>query len=728
MDNHDFAAIIGPVARRLLGEPNKRLSKRNELRFGTHGSMAVNLVAGTWFDHENNVGGGTLDLIEYKERCDRAAAFSWLKRENFNGFDSRADGDKRRASTNSNKRRTLVAMYDYKDEQRLPIYQVVRFEPKEFRQRRPGGKLGWIWDLDGVRRVLYRLPELLEAVSKGEVILVVEGEKDVAALVELGLAATCNSGGANNWQKDAQYNEPLRGADVVLIPDADEAGWKHVNLIGSILTGIAARIRVLMLPDAKDAAEWIGKGGTREKLDELIGAAPDWVAPPADDPAAAAAKAKEDELLDAMAKTRPGVEYARKRKQAAKALRVPQADVDAEVEHRRVEGEMQKVAPLYGHWNTDPWPEVVDGDALLRDIIFRIRRHVVISYDNALAIALWLMFSWVHDAVAVHSPILNVTSAEPDSGKSTTMGVIAFLMPRCIATIDISKAALYRGIKLWNPTFCIDEFDDVLAGATTDENKAELRSIINGGHTRGTIVLRCIGENKIPEPFPTFCAKAIGMIGRKMPSQTLGRCIIIEMRRRKGSEPIERFKHVDDADLAQLRSRLLRWSIDNEDALTGVDPTMPSAFQNRRADNWRVQLAIADLCGGDWGDKARAAAAKLEGSLDKLPIGAQLLADIRKVLNADGLTDRAHSILSAVLVEKLCEDQDSPWVEYSRGQKITQTKLARLLRGYGITSGSIRIGAVTGKGYRRWQFEEAWEIYLPSEPSNAEEEENSCAP
>jgi len=720
----DFAALIEPVARRLWGEPNARLCKKGkELRWGNHGSRSVDLEKGVWFDHETNEGGDVRDLIKRETGFVLDDAIEWLKEEGFINGKTDAEGLGR-----------LVAAYDYFDEAGKLLFRVARFEPKSFRQCRPDGHGGFVWNLDGVCRVLYRLPELIEGIAAGHSVLIAEGEKDVDALCKLGLVATCNPGGASKGNKSKwlpQYNEIFRGADVILIPDADESGWRHVNAIGASLTGIAARIRVLMLPDAKDAAEWIGKGGTREKLDELIEAAPDWVAPAvndsADDLAAAAAKAREDGLLDALARTRSGVEYARKRKQIAKELGVPRADVDAEVEHRRAERETQEVAPLYGHWNTDPWPEVVEGDALLRDLIFRIRRHVVISYDNALAIALWLMFSWVHDTVAVHSPILNVTSAEPDSGKSTAMGVIAFLMPRCIATIDISKAALYRGMKLWNPTFCIDEFDDVLAGASTDENKAELRSIINGGHTRGTVVLRCIGENRIPEPFPTFCAKAIGMIGRRMPPQTLGRCVIIEMRRKKSSELIERFQHKDDAELAQLRSRLLRWATDNEDALAGADPSMPSAFQNRRADNWRLQFAIADLCGGDWGSKARVAAAKIEGSLDKLSVGVQLLADARKVFDADGLTDRTHGILSGVLIEKLCEDQDGPWVEYSRGQKITQAKLARLLRGYGITSRSIRIGVVTGKGYHRWQFEEAWEIYLPPKPSNAEEAENSCA-
>ena len=83
---------------------------------------------------------------------------------------------------------------------------------------------------------------------------------------------------------------------------------------------------------------------------------------------------------------------------------------------------MLQVAPLYGHWIVEPWPEPVDGDSLLRDIIKRIQRHVVISYDDALVIApsgsCWLGST---TRSATHSPILNINSAEPKSGKSTTM-------------------------------------------------------------------------------------------------------------------------------------------------------------------------------------------------------------------------------------------------------------------------------------------------------------------
>ena len=87
------------------------------------------------------------------------------------------------------------------------------------------------------------------------------------------------------------------------------------------------------------------------------------------------------------------MEFARQRKRAAKQLGVAAADIDAELEARRDD---KILAPLYGHWIVEPWPEPVEGDSLLRDIVRRLRRHVVCAHDDALAIALWVMFSWVH--------------------------------------------------------------------------------------------------------------------------------------------------------------------------------------------------------------------------------------------------------------------------------------------------------------------------------------------
>jgi putative DNA primase/helicase len=353
----------------------------------------------------------------------------------------------------------------------------------------------------------------------------------------------------------------------------------------------------------------------------------------------------------------------------------------------------------------EPWPEPVEGDALLRDIIARVRRHVVCSHDDALIIALWIMFAWVHEDVATHSPILNVNSAEPESGKSTTLGLIALLLPRCIASVEITEAALYRAIKLWEPSFAIDEFDSVLANA---DDKTGLRSAINSGHTRGQGVVRCVGEEKTPELFPTFCPKAIGMCGRKMPAATLSRCIFVELKRKKGDEEVERFEHKDDPGLADLRSRLFRWSMDSAEPLRAATPAMPEGLKNRRADNWLVALAIADLAGGDWGDLTRAAVVSSEKITDSRTANVRLLSAIQTVFA--GVEDDA--ISSADLIEKLTGDPDSEWFEWSRGKPISQKQLANMLKPFGVIPDLIRVGGRPVRGYHRWQFEDAWGRYL----------------
>jgi Protein of unknown function (DUF3631)/CHC2 zinc finger len=575
-------------------------------------------------------------------------------------------------------KKVVVNTFEYQDENGAIAFAVDRIQfqkpdgsyackdgkpDKVFRQRRPDpDRPGqWIHNKEGAAVVPYRLPEVLEAIAAGLPVLVVEGEAKADLLASWNIAATCCAGGANKWKPE--HSEFLRGADVVLLPDNDGVGWEHANVVGSSLSGIAKRIRVVALAHAKpkdDVVDWAAAGGTREQFDAAIESAPDWKpldAEEIDQRAAdekADAKAREDELLAKLEKAEPGLAYRRQRDEVAKELRVGKTDIEAELKRRR------ETAPLFGHWIVEPWPEPADGDALLRDIIRRIRRHVVVcSPDDALVVALWVVFSWVHEEVATHSPILLVTSAEPESGKTTLLSIVSYLAPRAIASVEISGAALYRSIQLWKPSFIVDEFDAVLAG--TDDDKQTLRSIINSGHVRGQGVIRCEGDDKRPERFETFAPKALGMIGKKLPPATLGRCITVELQRRLKDEKIERFAHQDDAELGDLRRRLRRWSMDNADALSG-DISTP--FDNRRADNWRLLLGIADLCSGveEWGDKARAAAVKLESSTDTTSPQVQCVIHIKRIFDED----KCEAILSATLVVRLKEDLEAPWAEWNR--------------------------------------------------------------
>jgi hypothetical protein len=282
---------------------------------------------------------------------------------------------------------------------------------KTFRQKRPDpyhpGK--WIWNTSGCPTLIYRLAEVTEAVAANYSVLVVEGEAKADLLWSWNVASTTNAGGAKKWT--SVHSEFLKDADVILVPDHDEAGWQHINQVGTSLVGIAARIRVLMLPDLKpkdDVIDWAKRGGTREQLDALIEQAQDWKPPTEEEISEqkAEARKKEDELIEALAKIDPGdrIEYAKERKKAAEQLEVRPSDIDQAVRARRDQG------PLFGHWIVEPWPEPCDGDSLLRDLIRHYRRHVICSHEASLTIALWTIFSWIHDEIAVHSPILLVTS------------------------------------------------------------------------------------------------------------------------------------------------------------------------------------------------------------------------------------------------------------------------------------------------------------------------------
>lgn len=178
--------------------------------------------------------------------------------------------DGRQAGGTRRERRQIVAAYDYRNEQGTLLFQAVRYDPKGFTQRRPDGNGGWIYNLDGVPRVLYRLPELLAA-DPAATVYVVEGEKDADALAALGLVATTNAAGAGKWR--AEYADALRGRGVVVLPDNDEAGRKHGAEVARSLAGIVASVRVLALPDLPrkgDVSDWLAAGGTCPKLEVLV--------------------------------------------------------------------------------------------------------------------------------------------------------------------------------------------------------------------------------------------------------------------------------------------------------------------------------------------------------------------------------------------------------------------------------------------------------------------------
>ena len=229
---------------------------------GTGDSFTVNPESGRWFCHSQCQEGGDLFCLEMKLSNRR---FPEAK-EKVERIVGRSIVSKPAHSTS---RRQIVATYDYTNEAGDLLYQRLRFEPKEFRYRRPDGRAGWEWNLRGVRRVPYRLPEILNR----PVVYTTEGEKDADTLWRLGIAAT-TAGAAGKW--DAAHAKHLEGKQVVILFDNDCSGRKDALDKARSLLGIAETIKVVELPDIApkgDVTDWIEAGHSRDELGELVEAA-----------------------------------------------------------------------------------------------------------------------------------------------------------------------------------------------------------------------------------------------------------------------------------------------------------------------------------------------------------------------------------------------------------------------------------------------------------------------
>ncbi len=188
----------------------------------------------------------------------------------------------------------IVATYKYTDAAGSLLYEALRYEPKDFRQRRPDGHGGWIWKLEGVPRVLYRLADLA-AVSDDSIIWIVEGEKDVENLRTAGCIATCNAGGAGKWGTLSD-DSILNSHHVCIVADKDKPGRAHAQDVATRLHGRAASIKVIEVPGAacKDASDFLSAGGDAEQLLTLYDAAPDWEPPANPEPGHAEPEASGD--------------------------------------------------------------------------------------------------------------------------------------------------------------------------------------------------------------------------------------------------------------------------------------------------------------------------------------------------------------------------------------------------------------------------------------------------
>ncbi len=269
---------------------------------------------------------------------------------------------------------------------------------------------------------------------------------------------------------------------------------------------------------------------------------------------------------------------------------------------------------------------------------------------------------------------------------------------------------MFRSIEDDRPTLLIDEADSFL------KDNEELRGILNGGHTKAAAYVKrnveVNGEHK-PRRFSTWAPKAIATI-RALADTLEDRSIVIQLQRKPKSTKVERLRRRDNEEFAALRRQAARWAADNFSKLTDPDPQIPDALNDRAADNWRPLIAIADLAGGMWPERARRAAYTLSGDTTDTSPYVGLLADIRQAFGDD------EAMRSVDLVAALVKDPERPWAEWRRGKPLTQKQLGALLRPFGISSETVTIpGLNDAKGYKRVRFEAAWASYLPGQNTPA---------
>lgn len=368
-------------------------------------------------------------------------------------------------------------------------------------------------------------------------------------------------------------------------------------------------------------------------------------------------------------------------------------------------------------------PQLIDP---LDELHATLLRYVVFQTTEAAhATTLWIAATHAQP-VWEHAPRLAVISPEKRCGKSRLMDLVEATSNKPLVTVNISPAALVRCITEDDPpTLCLDEADTVF-GPKASDNHEDLRGLINSGHQRGRPYIRWDITRREAEHCPTFAMAVLAGIG-DLPDTIMDRAVVIRMRRRAPGETVLPYRtRRDRPGLDGLRERLHEWIRANLDELGDSEPVMP--VEDRAADTWEPLIAVADLAGEPWPQRARTAVLSLVAAEDasevEASLGIRLLADIRDVFEGWTVSFRP----SQDLVNDLMKLDEAPW----RDMGLTTRKLSDLLRPYGIRP--ARNTAGTARGYALEDMTEAFTRYLahtrqdPSTRQNSRSEPDGLDP
>lgn len=349
---------------------------------------------------------------------------------------------------------------------------------------------------------------------------------------------------------------------------------------------------------------------------------------------------------------------------------------------------------------SDAWYESVDPSSLLTEICNVVRQFIVCSETVAYAITLWIVMTWFVDVIRV-CPLAVITAPEKRCGKSNLLALMGKLVKNPMIASNITSASIFRTIAAFEPTLLIDEADTFL------KNDEESRGILNAGHTRdSSYIIRLVGKDYIPTPFNVWGAKAIAGIG-KIADTLMDRAIEIPLNRKTKNEKVEKIRDYG-RQLRLLKSKIKRFSQDFSEVVNKSHPGTLEELNDREQDNWEPLFAIAEVANEEWLRRAHESALILSSNNNQeIGESIQLLFDMQEIFK---LTDRVHT---DHLIKKLCVDKENIWATNNNGHKVTARKIAILLKGFNVSSKTMRISGVNAKGYSADMFTDIFNRYLP---------------
>jgi hypothetical protein len=627
-----------------------------------------------------------------------------------------------------------VALHVYTDANGVPIYWKIRLKHPD-----TGDK--WIrsFSLDGAGQFQFKEPDFKSVYAVGEgkkplyllselsshpeqLVFIVEGEQVAEQILKLGLLAT-TSGAADTANKSDW--QPLAGRTVRIWRDANDthdSGVKYQEAVKTALDAIGCNVSIVdvdtlgLTGKGDDFIDWLAMReaqGLATTADDVLSLPLVAINQTDESVATEAATDENESTIDDEAEikrlaTLSVIDYERVRVGEAKRLGLRPAILDKLIKQARDTDEQEASgSSLFS--DVEVWDDPVNIADVLDEIATIIERHIVCERHTIIAASLWIVFTWCIDAVQI-APIACITAPEKRCGKSQLLRLLAKLSLRSLHTDNITAAALFRSIELWQPTLFIDEADTFL------KNNEDMRGVLNAGFERNGCVIRTTGDNHEPTPFRVFGAKAISGIGQ-LPDTIRDRSIILELRRKQPNEVRALLRHADASEFERIKRKLARWSDDYSEALKIARPALPEALNDRAQDCWESLLSIADLAGESWSKSARHAAMTISGIEEDAPsINEELLNDIKQVFEKMRVT----RIASVDLLEKLIDDDEAAWRTWSHGKPMTLRQLGKRLGEFGISSKPLRDHSGVFRGYELSDFTDTFTRYInkvvPSSP------------